>query len=94
LAQSELVELSNIISDFKSYTSKKILAEIDSCNESRKDWILKIFKEAAFKRQRNSKYQFWTHENYSEYVYSNKFIEQKIEYIHNNPVRAGIVQKS
>jgi putative transposase len=26
-------------------------------------------------------------------IYSQKFIEQKINYIHNNPVRAGIVEK-
>lgn len=55
--------------------------------------MLKIFKDAAFKHKRNSEYQFWTHENHAEYIYSNNFIEQKIEYIHNNPVKAGIVQK-
>jgi len=55
--------------------------------------MLKIFKDAAFKHKRNSEYQFWTHENHAEYIYSNKFIEQKIDYIHNNPVRAGIIEK-
>ena len=25
-------------------------------------------------------------------IFSNKFIKQKVEYIHNNPVRAGIVE--
>ncbi len=55
--------------------------------------MLKIFKEAAFKHKRNSQYQFWTHENHAEYIFSQKFIEQKLEYIHNNPVRAGIVEK-
>ena len=30
---------------------------------------------------------------YAEEIFSNSFIEQKIEYIHNNPVRAGIVEK-
>ena len=38
------------------------------------------------------KYQFWTHENHAELIFSNKFIAQKLEYIHNNPVRAGIVK--
>ena len=93
LIKSENAELSDILRDFKSYTSKKIIAEIDSCNESRREWMLKIFKDAAFKHKRNSEYQFWTHENHAEYIYSNKFIEQKLDYIHNNPVRAGIVEK-
>jgi hypothetical protein len=55
--------------------------------------MLRIFKNAAFEHKRNSEYQFWTHENHAEYIYSNKFIEQKLDYIHNNPVRAGIVEK-
>ncbi|PZX09808.1 hypothetical protein LX69_03513 [Breznakibacter xylanolyticus] len=40
----------------------------------------------------NSLYQFWTHENHAERIYSDKFIEQKIEYIHQNPVRASYVR--
>lgn len=55
--------------------------------------MLEIFAKAARKHERNSKYQFWTHENHPELIYSNKFISQKIEYIHYNPVRAGIVEK-
>jgi putative transposase len=55
--------------------------------------MLSVFKEAAFKHKRNSEYQFWTHENHPEHIFSNKFIEQKLEYIHANPVRAGIVYK-
>ena len=76
LVKSEKEELSNILRDFKSYTSKKILEEIDTCNESRKEWMLKIFRDAAFKHKRNSEYQFWTHDNHAEYIFSNKFIEQ------------------
>ena len=94
LVRSETGELSNTLRDFKSYTSKKILEEIKNSNESRKDWMLKVFKSAARNHVRNSEYQFWTHENHAEYVYSNKFIDQKLEYIHQNPVRAGIVNKA
>jgi hypothetical protein len=35
--------------------------------------------------------QIWTHENHAEHIFSQKFIEQKVHYIHNNPVRSGIV---
>jgi putative transposase len=27
------------------------------------------------------------------YLYSPKFIREKMDYLHNNPVRAGIVEK-
>eukprot|EP01036_Dinobryon_divergens_P036031 gene36031-46820_t len=38
--------------------------------------------------------QFWTHENHAVEIYSDKFFFQKSEYIHQNPVRAGIVAKA
>ena len=93
LVKSDQEELSGILRDFKSYTSKKIIEEIISNSESRKEWMLKIFRDAVFKHTRNSECQFWTLENHAEHVFSNKFIEQKIDYIYNNPVRAGIVEK-
>ena len=40
------------------------------------------------------KYQVWTHENHAEIVYSNQFMDSKINYIHENPVRAGIVERA
>ena len=93
LARSNLGELSNTLRDFKSYTSKKILETIETGTESRREWMLNLFKQAAFKHKRNSDFQFWTHENHAEHIFSNKFMEQKLDYIHNNPVRAGIVTK-
>lgn len=91
LVKSTTDNLSGTLRDFKSYTSKLILEEIQNSNESRREWMLKLFKDAAFKHKRNSEYQFWTHENHSEHIFSNRFMEQKLEYIHYNPVRAGIV---
>ena len=66
--------------------------EIESKTERRKDWMLNIFEFAAKKHKRNEKFQVWTHENHPELIYSDKFIFQKINYIHDNPVRAGIVE--
>lgn len=51
-----------------------------------------VFKyHAKFKNKQTN--QIWTHENHAELIYSQKFIEQKVQYIHNNPVRSGIVLK-
>ena len=60
--------------------------------ESRKEWILWMFERAAKKHKRNSKYQVWTHDNHPEELESNKFLDQKLDYVHQNPVRNGIVQ--
>jgi REP element-mobilizing transposase RayT len=84
--------LSDIIRDFKKFTARRFIQEIDSVIESRKDWILKRFEYAARSHSRNSEYQVWTHENHAIELNSPEFIEQKLNYIHQNPVRAGIVE--
>lgn len=92
LAQSEQNDLSGFIRDFKNYTSKRFLELIEEQSESRKDWMKLVFEYHA-KNKANQNYQIWTHENHAEYISSQKFTEQKINYIHNNPVRAGIVER-
>lgn len=91
LARSSTGELSSTIRDFKKYTSKKIIDTIINETESRRDWMLRLFKYAANRQNKKGDYQFWTHENHAIEVFSNTFIEEKVTYIHNNPVRSGIV---
>ena len=87
-------DLSNLTGDFKRWTSKQIHQVLNNDNEeSRKEWMLNLFAFEARKHTRNEDFQFWTHDNHPEEIYSNKFILQKVIYIHNNPVRAGIVDK-
>jgi REP element-mobilizing transposase RayT len=93
LARSQNDNLSDIIRDFKRHTSKKIIETIELIGESRREWLLMIFRYAAQGNSRNNEYQVWTHESHAEEIYSNAFIEQKIKYIHNNPVRSQIVSK-
>ena len=91
ILRSKTKNLSQTIGDIKKYTSKRIIQSIKEEPESRRDWMLFMFEHAAKKHSRNKQYQFWTHENHAVYLYSNKFIDQRIDYIHNNPVKAGIV---
>lgn len=91
IVRSQELELSNIIRDFKKFTSKKIIDTIKEIPESRKEWMLWMMERAAKKHSRNKKHQFWQQNNHPEELLSNKFIKQKIQYIHENPVRAGLV---
>lgn len=93
LARSSTKELSSTIRDFKKYTSKKIIDAIISGKESRREWMLRLFAYAAKRQNKKGDYQFWTHENHAVEVFSNTFIEEKVTYIHNNPVRSGIVNR-
>ena len=94
LIRSGIDRLSDTIREFKSFTAKKILEAINTEVESRRDWMLNLFEFSAKQHKRNEKYQVWTHENHAEIVYGNQFMDSKINYIHDNPVRARIVEKA
>ena len=86
--------LSDVLRDFKKFTSTQILdAIIKNKLESRKNWMLWLFKSAGAKNSNNKEYQFWRQNNQPKELVSNEFIQQKLDYIHNNPVEAGIVEK-
>ena len=93
IAQSNNGQLSATICDIKKFTSKSIIETIQTIPESRSIWILNQFSFNARQHSRNKSYQVWTHENHAVYLYSPKFIREKIDYLHNNPVRSGIVEK-
>ena len=92
IARSGNGNLSGTLRDFKSFTSKEILKSIESGTESREKWMLSIFKNTAMKHKRNSEYQLWTHENHAMEIFSYQFFENKLDYMHANPVRGGIVE--
>jgi putative transposase len=83
--------LSDIIRDFKKFTSSKIVEAINSPTESRRNWMQWLFKSAGKQNANNTNFQFWQQENHPIELESAKFTRQKIEYIHENPVRAKFV---
>ena len=54
---------------------------------------MKRFKLVIESHTRNKNYQFWQLGNHAEEIYSDKFMWSKIDYLHFNPVKAGIVEK-
>lgn len=52
-----------------------------------------LFKKAGETNSRNASYQFWRQDNQPKELYNERFTSQKLDYIHNNPVEAGIVEK-
>ena len=93
LVRSETGKLSDTIRDFKKFTASAILEAIRNGPESRREWMLHRFEWNATQNQRSSDNQVWTHENRAEYIYTQQFFDQKLKYIHENPVRAGWVEQ-
>ncbi len=89
----ETYQLSAIIRDFKKFTAKKIIKTIlQNPKESRSEWILRLFKYYAKYNSNNDTYQFWQRHNKPIELISPKWIRQKLDYIHLNPVKSGLVQ--
>ncbi len=94
IIQSDESKLSDLIRDFKNFTAKIILNKIENGPESRSDWMLKRFEFACKSHTHNEKYQFWQYGSHPEEIFSEKFMWSKLDYIHKNPIRAGIVSKA
>lgn len=83
--------LSDIVRDFKTFTSRAITASIESEPESRRDWLLYMFRFYANRTNANENFKVWTGNNHPEEIHGESFLRTKLNYIHENPVRAKLV---
>ena len=91
--RSTIQKPEDLLRDFKTYTSKSLVKLIaENQQESRREWLLESFKKAAEVNLNNTAYQFWQQHNQPIELWSNAVIDQKIDYIHNNPVESGFVE--
>lgn len=86
-------QLSDIIRDFKKYTAKKVIEQIQQEPESRREWMLNQLKFSASTSSKHKQFKFWKAGSHAIELYNDRFIQDKVEYIHNNPVKAELVRK-
>lgn len=87
--------LGDVLGRFKSFTSKELYKMIaGNVEESRREWMLKAFDYAGKHNPLNEKHQPWANGNYPVLLYTPAVIGQKIDYVHENPVRAGFVRSA
>jgi putative transposase len=87
-------KLSDCLRDLKKYTSKKIMECIkNNTKESRKEWMVWMFERAGKRNSNNTGFQFWQQGNHPIELVTNEMINERLDYLHNNPVKAGIVYK-
>jgi len=91
---SHTTTLEGVIRDMKSYTSRRIREAIENSNivhESRREWMLKMMYNAGRYNSNNNDFQLWQQHNQPIELNTNELIDQKLDYIHLNPVAAGFV---
>ena len=79
--------ISQIMRDLKKYTAVRIIHQAEA--EKRKEWLT-AFKRAGTATGR-SKNKVWQDSYWDKIIFSEKLHRQKLNYIHRNPVRAGLV---
>jgi hypothetical protein len=93
IVSSNKTPLFEIMRDLKKYTAKKFIEEMQYFNESVKEWLLEAFKEEALKIKSVKSYKVWRDGNHPVELEGNEMINQRLNYIHNNPVEAELVDE-
>jgi REP element-mobilizing transposase RayT len=81
-------KLPSEVADFKSFTARQIIDALEAQNVGQLLQQLK-FQKAQHKTDRT--YQFWQEGSHPQMIQSDAMMREKLEYIHNNPLRRGYV---
>lgn len=81
-----------LVRDIKKFTSKKMIHAIEENDkESRKVWMLNMFAYAGHNNNNNKDFQFWKQDYHPIELNTPELMQQRLEYLHNNPVKSGLV---
>ena len=88
-------KVSDIWRDFKKFTSNEILRTLlNESTESRQEWMLNQFEYSGKNDKKIKNYRFWQEGNDAQGIYLNDYFNQKLNYIHQNPVKAELVNRA
>ena len=95
IAACDTMPLTKLLGSFKANTTKQLIKLIESNNyESRQKWLLNAFSYFGQKNPHNQIYKIWQEGIYPIHLYGDKIYNQKLDYLHNNPVKAGFVGRA
>ena len=92
IISSQTNKVEHIVRDLKKFTSHQIIKAIqEHPQESRKEWMLSIFRFTGKNNNNNKEFQFWKQDYNPIELDSDEKLKQRLNYLHENPVRAGLV---
>jgi REP element-mobilizing transposase RayT len=90
LYPQEEKSITEFMRDFKRFTSGRITRQAKL--ENKKEWV-EIFEKSGAETER-AEYKVWQDSFWEQSIFTESFLQQKLDYIHLNPVRAGIVESA
>jgi putative transposase len=84
-------ELADIVRDFKKFTARRVFeAIITNPQESRRQWLEWTLRKQGEFNPKNTFIQLWQNHSHGVELHGEAMTRQKLNYLHQNPVRAGI----
>ncbi len=83
-------DLSRDIQRFKAFTAKEIIAHLENHGGDKMLELLALFKRA---HKTETRYQVWEEGSHPQLIESEEVMRQKLDYIHQNPVKRGYVDR-
>jgi REP-associated tyrosine transposase len=81
-------DLSRTLADLKKFTAREILAQLKT---ERREWLLNQLRYFRAKHKATSEHQVWQESVHPQSIPTDQIMLQKLEYLHNNPVKLGLV---
>jgi len=92
---AEGVELSDIVRDFKKFTARQVFDAIcTNPQESRRQWLTWTLRKQGEFNPKNTFIQLWQPHSHGVELRTEPMTQQRLNYIHQNPVRAGICYRA
>ena len=85
---AQATDLSKEMGDFKSWTARAI---IDFLYTNHGQHVLKQLEYYKLRYKSDRRHQLWQEGSHPQLIQGEAMMRQKIEYIHNNPVKRGYV---
>jgi len=82
-------DLAAVLRDSRKYTAREIVLRLKQDNNRLMERVLRYAAEKAGRPA--GEHQVWADDTHPEAIVSKEFARQKLDYLHNNPVRKGLV---
>jgi putative transposase len=81
-------DLSSTLTDLKRFTARALLAQVKA---EKREWLLNQLEYYCAAHKTPSEHQVWQEGVHPQEIGSDETMEQKLDYIHNNPAQRGMV---
>ena len=81
-------DLADTLRDLKRFTARSLLSQLQI---EKREWLLNQLAFYRAKHKSDSDHQVWQEGSHPQAISTDAVMEQKLDYLHHNPVRRGFV---